>query len=79
MKKSTNAITEHYLVPAVLVLLNICLAHVIYAFAGYSVYDAAGKTALALALGLFVLALSLKKQTLLGGSILFYTLVVIWV
>jgi hypothetical protein len=79
MKKKYNALMEHYLVPAVLILLNVCLAHVIYAFAGSSAYTLTGRLALAVAFVLLVISLSLKKQALLGGSILFYALVVLWV
>jgi hypothetical protein len=77
MKKKYNALTEHYLVPLILFLLNICLAHVIYAFTASSSYTAADKTALTLAFTLFIISLSLKKQALLGASIVFYAAVII--
>lgn len=75
MKKKYHALTEHYLVPAVLFLLNICLAHTIYAFAGDSLYSAAGKIALVAAVAFLGSSLLLKKETLLAGAILFYAVV----
>lgn len=77
MKKTHNAFTEHYLIPAVLFLLNICLAHVIHAF----VTGSTSLTRIALTVALVLLGSSLlfKKQFLLTGSILFYSLVALWV
>lgn len=77
MKKPHNILTEHYLIPAVLFLLNICLAHVIYAFVAASTYSLSGSIALALAFGLLMGSLFFKRQVLLVGSILFYALVVL--
>jgi hypothetical protein len=79
MKKRHHTFTEHYLVPAVLFLFNICLAHIIYAFAGGSAYSPVSKVALAAAFALLGCSLLLKKQALLTGSILFYVLIVIWI
>jgi len=75
MKKTYNARTEHYLVPAVLFLLNICLVHVIYAFTPHSSYTATGKMALTLAFLLFALSLFLKKPIWLRGAIVYYVLI----
>lgn len=79
MKTRHNAFTEHYLVPAVLLMLNICLAHVIYAFVVNSTYSLAGKLVLAAAFVLLGSSLLFKKQVLLAGSITFYVLVALWV
>jgi hypothetical protein len=79
MKKIHHTLTEHYLVPAALFLLNICLAHLIYAFASGSTYPPISRIALALAFVLLGSSLVLKKQIHLAGSILFYTLVVLWI
>jgi hypothetical protein len=77
MKKTHNVLTEHYLVPIILFLLNICLAHVIYAFVAASTYSLAERIALTLAFALLVGSLVFKRQVLLVGSILFYALVVL--
>lgn len=79
MKKSHHALTEHYLVPAALFLLNICLAHLIYAFTSNSAYLPLGKIALAVAFVLLGSSVVFKKQVHLAGSILFYAIVVLWV
>jgi hypothetical protein len=78
MKKAHNALTEHYLIPAVLFLLNICLAHVIHAFATGST-PLAGRMVLIVAFVLLGSSLLLKKKFLLTGSILFYSLTALWV
>jgi hypothetical protein len=77
MKKIYSPSEEHYLVPAVLFLFNVCLAHLIYAFA-ISFYPAADKITLTLAFVLFGASLLFKGKLLLSGSILFYALVVIF-
>jgi hypothetical protein len=77
MNKAHNTFTEHYLVPAVLFLLNICLAHLIYVFVADPTYSLAGKIALAMAFVSLGSSLFVKRQIFLGGSILFYTLVVL--
>jgi hypothetical protein len=79
MKKRRHIYTEHYLVPAVLFVLNICLAHVIYMFVTGAPYPVASKIVLATAFALLGSSLLFKKQILLGGSILFYVLTVIWI
>ena len=79
MKKRYNKFTEHYLVPSVLFLLNICVAHVIYAFVSASSYLLVDKIILAVAFVLMAGSLLLKRQVLLAGSILFYMLAVLWV
>lgn len=76
MKKRRHKITEHYLVPLVLVLLNVCLAHLIYAFVTGSTVSPGGKVSLVLAFALLGSSLWLKKQVHLAGSILFYTFVI---
>ena len=78
MKKRRHALTEHYLVPAVLFLLNICLVHLIFVWVAGPVYSPANKMALAVTLALLGSSLLFKKRILLTGSILFYALVVIW-
>jgi hypothetical protein len=77
MKKPHNILTEHYLIPAILFLLNICLPHVIYAFVAASTYSISERIALALAFALLIGSLFFKRQFLLVGSILFYALVVL--
>lgn len=67
MKKRHNTLTERYLVPAVLFLLNICLAHVIYAFVSSPSYLLADKVALAGAFALMGVSLVLKRPVLLAG------------
>lgn len=79
MKKKYNKFTEHYLVPTVLFLLNICLAHVVYAFVSASSYLLVDKIVLAVAFVLMAGSLLLKRQVLLAGSILFYFLAVVWI
>lgn len=79
MKKKYNKFTERYLVPAVLFLLNICLAHVIYAFVSASSYRRIDKIVLAVAFVLMTSSLLLRRQMLLAGSILFYMLAVLWI
>lgn len=76
MKRGHHVFTEHYLVPAVLFLLNICLAHLIHAFVAGETYSLLDKIALAMAFVLLGSSLLLKKQVHLAGSILFYSLVV---
>jgi hypothetical protein len=76
MKKRHSAFTEGYLIPAVLFLLNICLVHLTYAFVADSMYSLGGKIALAMAFVLLGSSLFFKRQALLAGSMLFYTLVV---
>ena len=78
MKKRQHALTEHYLVPAVLFLLNICLVHLISVLVAGPANSSASKMALAITLALLGSSLLLKKQILLTGSILFYALVIIW-
>ena len=78
MKKEHHKFTEHYLVPAVLFLFNICLVHLIYVFVPGSAYSVVGKIALAIALALMGISLFHKKQVLLISAILFYTLVAFW-
>ena len=75
MKKSHNVLTEHYLVPATLFLMNICIAHVIYAYTAESTYSPVGRLAVTIAFVLMGGSLVSKKQFLLTGSILFYLLV----
>jgi hypothetical protein len=75
MKKKHNGFTEHYLIPAVLFLLNICLVHLIYAFVAGSMYSYISKIALAVAFVLLGSSLLFKRQVLLASSMLFYTLV----
>lgn len=77
MKKIYSSFEEHYLVPAVLFLLNVCVAHLVYAFASSS-YSPAEKIVLTLAFVLFGSALLFKGRALLNGSILCYVLVVIY-
>jgi hypothetical protein len=77
MKKTYSSFAEHYLVPAVLFLLNVCVAHLIYAFAASS-YSPAEKIILTLAFILFGAALLFKGKVLLGGSVVCYTVVVIY-
>lgn len=72
MKKHHNALTEHYLIPAVLFLLNICLAHLIHALASGTMYSSSEKLLLALAFVLLGSSLLLKKRFYLVGAILFY-------
>lgn len=76
MKK--HALTEHYLVPAVLFLLNICLVHLICVLVAGSVYSTECRIALTFTFALLTGSLLLRKQVLLSGSILFYVLVVLW-
>lgn len=75
MKKSHHVLTEHYLVPATLFLLNISLAHVIYAFMAESTYSTVGKIAVTVSFVLMGGSLFYKKQLLLAGSMLLYLLV----
>ena len=77
MKKKHNALTEGYLVPAVLFLLNICLVHLAYALVADSTYSYISKIALAVAFVLLGSSLLFKRQILLASSMLFYTLVVL--
>jgi uncharacterized membrane protein YoaT (DUF817 family) len=77
MKKKHNAFTEHYLIPAVLFLLNICLVHFIYAFVAGSTYSNVSKMALAVAFVFLGSSLLFKRQVLLASSMLFYSLVVL--
>jgi hypothetical protein len=79
MKKKHNAFMEHYLVPGALFLFNICLVHMIYTFAAGSKYSLVSKVALTLAFALLASSLGFKKQLLLAGSILLYTLIVVFV
>ncbi|HLT71862.1 MAG TPA: hypothetical protein VKZ75_04395 [Cyclobacteriaceae bacterium] len=78
MKKRRHALTEHYLVPAVLFLLNICLVHLISVLVAGPAYAPATKMALGVTLVLLGSSLLFKKRILLTGSIFFYALVVIW-
>lgn len=78
MKKAHNALAEHYLIPAVLFLLNICLAQFIHAFANDSA-SLTSRMVLVIAFVLLGSSLFLKKQFLLAGSILFYSLAALWV
>lgn len=76
MKGKHNKLTEHYLVPAVLFLLNICLAHLTCVFVAGSPHSLSSRIALAVAFVLLGSSLLVKKQVHLAGSILFYMLVV---
>jgi hypothetical protein len=75
MKKNHNALTEHYLIPATLFVMNICLAHFLYAFTAGSTYSGTGRIAMVIALFLMGVSLVYKKQVLIAGSILFYLLI----
>lgn len=77
MKKRHNALTECYLVPAVLFLLNICLVHLTYALVAGSTYSPISRIALAVAFVLLGSSLLFKRQVLLASSMLFYTFVVL--
>jgi hypothetical protein len=68
--------TEHYLIPAVLFLLNICLVHLAYAFVSGSAYSVEGKIALSASFILLGSSLLFKKQVLMTGAMMFYTVVV---
>lgn len=76
MKKKHNAIIEHYLLPVALFLLNICLVHVVYAYATGSM-SLLSKLALTLTLVLLAGSLLFKKKVLLTSSILLYVIVAI--
>lgn len=79
MKGKHSILTEHYLVPAVLFLLNIALAQSIHAFASdMPTYTVATKAVLIVALAFFVASLVFKKKILLTGSILFYIVAILW-
>jgi hypothetical protein len=77
MKKEHNAVTERYLVPVVLFLLNICLAQVIHAFA-FGSTPLPYRIMLVVAVVLLGGSLCFKKKILLTGSILFYGAVALW-
>lgn len=74
-----SATIEHYLVPTVLFLTNICLVHVIQAFSAGESYTIPDKVVLAAALLLFGGALVSKRKSVLIGSLLFYALAVFWI
>jgi len=74
MKKNHDVITEHYLVPATLFLLNICFAHVLYAFTAGSTYSSSARIAMVAVLALMGISLVLKKNVIMVGSMLFYLL-----
>lgn len=79
MKGKFNKLTEHYLVPAVLFLLNICFAHLTCVFVAGSAYSISTRIAIVVAFVLLGSSLLVKKQIHLAGSILFYILVAFWV
>lgn len=71
MKKTYSSFEENYLVPAVLILINICVVHVVYAVAA-SFYALPAKIVLTLAFILFGASLFSKGKLILIGAILFY-------
>ena len=77
MKKHHNVFIEHYLVPAALFLLNICLVHVVYVYSAGSMYSLESKAILTLVLLAMAGSLAFKKKGLLVSSIFFYAIVVI--
>lgn len=77
MKKTYSSLAEHYLVPAVLFLLNVCLAHLVYAFAASS-YSAADKIIVTMAMILFCAALLFKGKTFLVTAIAGYSMAVLY-
>lgn len=74
MKKVYSAFEENYLVPAVLFLLNVCLAHLLYAFARSS-YSATDKILLVLSFVLLGVSLLSKGKMLLSGAIFGYSII----
>jgi len=76
MKRKHNKLTEHYLIPAVLFLLNICLAHLACVLVAGEAYSVSTRIVVAIAFVLLGSSLLVKKQIHLAGSILFYTVVV---
>jgi len=77
MKKKHHALIEHYLIPTVLFVLNICLVHVIHAFMEDSAKPALYKAALVVSFALLGSSLVTKRRGHLMGAILFYGLVVL--
>ncbi len=77
VKKTYSSFQEHYLVPTVLFLLNVCIAHFVYAITSSS-YSTADKIVVALSFVLFGASLLFKGKKLLSGSILFYILIVVY-
>lgn len=78
MKKKQHVLIEHYLIPAVLFMLNICLVHLIYILAIDDRHSmVAYVTTLAIALLALGSALLLKRKSYLIFSIAFYLLLLV--
>ena len=75
MKAKQHKLTEHYLVPAVLFLLNICLVHVIHALTEGAEHSPTYKIAIVTAFVFLASSLVARKKVYMTGSILFYALV----
>lgn len=74
-KKKHHALTEHYLIPAALFVLNICVVHVAYALSTGSWVSLWHLVALTAGLVTLVGALILKNRSFLYCSIACYLMV----
>jgi len=77
MKKKQHVLIEHYLIPAVLFMLNICLVHFVYLLVAGIGHNIAYAAALAIALLAMGGALLLKRKSYLIFSIAFYLLLLL--
>lgn len=75
--KTDFSLIEHYLVPAALVLLNICVMHFIYIIStrglvidGYSIF-------VCISFALLLAGVMLKKKVILSTAVMAYPLIII--